>query len=85
MDQFAPIKRKNSTTYRASCKDCEKQKANVRKLKKAHPDTDPAFFRDDIEGRMPSDSDLLFYSTEYYDILQESRKNLVNKTPKDQG
>lgn len=37
----------------------------------------------DPEGAMPSDSDLLYWSTDYYDYMLESRNHLINKKPED--
>jgi hypothetical protein len=89
---FSRIKRKNGDTYRQTCKSCEYAKAQRRKAnklqdadvtKKIEDGTDPAFFIDDPEAKMPSDSDLLFWSTPFYDDIIDGRKVLMNKVPKD--
>lgn len=103
-EAFSQIKRKNSTTYRKSCKSCELKDAQQRRWAKKEKKvfvpisapsvltqgapsndktTDPGFFIDDEYAKMPSDSDLLFWSTDSFEIVTESRKILMNKTPKD--
>ena len=88
LSEFPQIKRKDRITYRLTCKACEKEKALARRrAKKADPKaenpTDPAFFIDDKWAKMPSDSDLLYWSTDYYDIAVEGREKLMNPVPKD--
>lgn len=104
LEAFSQIKRKNTTTYRQSCKECELKDARARRwAKRSNTDhtpvsapsvvtkgkpasdkiTDPGFFIDDEYAKMPNDSDMLFWSTDYYEIATESRKILINKTPKD--
>jgi len=103
LEAFSQIKRKNSTTYRKSCKECELKDARARRWsKRSHSKytspsapsvltqgapagdktTDPGFFIDDEYAKMPNDSDLLFWSTDSFEVITESRKVLVNKVPK---
>lgn len=44
-----------------------------KKVKKE--ETDPALLTSDQTSRMPSDTDLLFYSTDSFDSITESRKD----------
>ena len=91
VSNFSQIKRKTSITYRQSCKSCEYDKALARKFARGGVDpaqpatakeTDPAFLIDDEYARMPSDGDLLFWSTDFYETT-ENRKVLRNRTPED--
>lgn len=89
--QFSQIKRKNSITYRQSCKSCEYDKSLARKnarggveaSQSTTPETDPAFFKSDEYAKMPSDSDMLFWSTDYFEVATEGRKTLRNPIPED--
>jgi len=84
---FSQIKRQNSITYRQSCKACELEKARARRTKNrevSHDNsTDPAFYKDDKDAKMPSDSDMLFWSTPWYDEIVAGREVLMNKVPED--
>lgn len=85
---FPQIKRKDKISYRMTCKACEKEKALARRRAKSSinatgEQTDPALLRDDVWAKMPSDSDLLYWSTDYYDIATEGRSTLINKVPED--
>jgi len=84
---FSKIQRKNTSTYRLSCKTCETSKARSRRTenkKTAHEkSTDPAFFKDDKDAQMPNDSDLLFWSTPFYDDIVAGREVLMNRIPED--
>lgn len=93
LEAFSKLTGKKSTTYRSTCKACiayktkEKRAGDTQVIQKGGVEveltTDPALFRDDPEGRMPSDSDLLYWSVGYYDELLEGRKKPVNIMPKD--
>ncbi len=60
-----------------SFKFTEAPKAPIHKSSKAAVDkvTDPALLKDDPEAKMPSDSDLLFWSSEAYDSIEASKKD----------
>lgn len=97
--QFSKIKRPNSVTLRHSCKECEYDKALERKFKRAPirkeepriaptrpndgPGVDVNKLMNDPEGAMPSDSDMLFWSTPFFDLIVDSRDILINEEPKD--